>query len=89
MELKSLNDYLSSKFSFKNNNKLRCDICKNFVGTNSKSLAAHQRKCKNKYVPEISSENSESESSKKSNDIVIPDIPKKKSRKNKDDDIIV
>jgi len=53
LELKTLNDYLSSKFAFKNNNKLRCDICKNFVGTNAKSLAAHQRKCKNKAIDEV------------------------------------
>jgi hypothetical protein len=54
IELKTLNDYISSKFSFKNNNKLRCDNCKNFVGTNAKSLAAHQRKCKNKQNDEPS-----------------------------------
>jgi hypothetical protein len=56
IELKTLNDYLSSKFTFKNNNKLRCDNCKNFVGTNAKSLAAHQRKCKNKINDETSDE---------------------------------
>lgn len=50
MEMKSLNELLSSKFSFKNNNKLRCDTCKNFVGTNAKSLAAHLRKCKIKII---------------------------------------
>lgn len=56
IELKTLNDYLSSKFSFKNNNKLRCDNCKTFVGTNAKSLAAHQRKCKNKITEDNSDE---------------------------------
>jgi hypothetical protein len=56
IELKTLNDYLSSKFTFKNNNKLRCDNCKTFVGTNAKSLAAHQRKCKNKITDETSDE---------------------------------
>ena len=49
MELKTLNDYLSSKFTFKNNNKLRCNICNKFVGTNIRSLTVHQRKCKNKH----------------------------------------
>jgi hypothetical protein len=55
LELKTLNDYLSSKFGFKNNNKLRCDICNKFVGTNMRSLSVHQRKCKNKQ-PEVRSE---------------------------------
>lgn len=36
------------KFSFKNNNKLKCENCNSFVGTNAKSLAVHQRKCKTK-----------------------------------------
>jgi len=70
MELKSLNDYLSSKFTFKNNNKLRCDICKNFVGTNAKSLAAHQRKCKNKPIEE-NSETSSVDSIQKNKEIVV------------------
>ena len=46
MELKTLNTYLASKFSFKNSSTLNCDICKNFIGTNLKSLAAHKRRCK-------------------------------------------
>lgn len=46
MELKSLNNYLSSKFSFKNSSTLKCELCNNFVGTNLKSLAVHKRKCK-------------------------------------------
>jgi hypothetical protein len=46
MELKTLNTYLSSKFSFKNSSTLNCDICNNFVGTNLKSLSAHKRRCK-------------------------------------------
>jgi hypothetical protein len=52
MELKNLNNYLASKFTFKNSSTLKCDKC-NFVGTNSKSLAAHKRKCKG--VPIIDS----------------------------------
>ena len=46
MELKNLNNYLSSKFSFKNSSTLKCNLCNNFIGTNLKSLAVHKRKCK-------------------------------------------
>lgn len=46
MELKNLNSYLSSKFSFKNSSTLKCNLCNNFIGTNLKSLAVHKRKCK-------------------------------------------
>jgi hypothetical protein len=46
MELKNLNNYLSSKFSFKNSSTLKCNLCENFIGTNLKSLAVHKRKCK-------------------------------------------
>ena len=56
LELKSLNEYLFSKFSFKNNNNLRCEICKIFVGTNNKSLSTHLRKCKNKIIDDITLE---------------------------------
>jgi hypothetical protein len=46
MELKNLNNYLSSKFSFKNSSTLNCNLCNHFIGTNLKSLAVHKRKCK-------------------------------------------
>jgi len=46
MELKNLNNYLTSKFSFKNSSTLKCDLCNNFIGTNNKSIAVHKRKCK-------------------------------------------
>ena len=46
LELKNLNNYLSSKFSFKNSSTLKCNLCNNFIGTNLKSIAAHKRKCK-------------------------------------------
>ncbi len=49
MELKNLNNYLASKFSFKNSSTLKCQFCNSFIGTNLKSLAVHKRKCKNKY----------------------------------------
>lgn len=48
MELKNLNNYLSSKFSFKNSSTLKCNNCESFIGTNLKSLAVHKRKCKGK-----------------------------------------
>ncbi len=57
LELKNLNNYLSSKFSFKNSSTLKCNLCNNFIGTNLKSIAAHKRKCKgNKTTDEISSD---------------------------------
>jgi hypothetical protein len=57
LELKNLNNYLSSKFSFKNSSTLKCNLCNNFIGTNLKSIAAHKRKCKgNKTIDEISSD---------------------------------
>ena len=63
LELKNLNNYLSSKFSFKNSSTLKCNLCNNFIGTNLKSIAAHKRKCKgNKTIDEISSEDISTES---------------------------
>ena len=57
LELKNLNNYLSSKFSFKNSSTLKCNLCNNFIGTNLKSIAAHKRKCKgNKTTDDISSD---------------------------------
>ena len=54
LELKNLNNYLSSKFSFKNSSTLKCNLCNNFIGTNLKSIAAHKRKCKgNKTTDDI------------------------------------
>jgi Fe-S cluster assembly iron-binding protein IscA len=49
MELKNLNDLLATKFEFKNTSNLKCSFCNKFIGTNNKSLAVHQRKCKLKY----------------------------------------
>ena len=57
-EIKTLNDYLTSKFTFKNCNKLRCNICEKFVGTNNKSLAVHLRKCKKVSVQDTNEINS-------------------------------
>ena len=42
----NLNKLLSSNSSFNNTSTLKCPYCE-FVGTNVKSLAAHQRRCKN------------------------------------------
>jgi hypothetical protein len=50
MELKNLNNYLSSKFSFKNSSTLKCSLCNVFIGTNLKSLAVHKRKCKKNKI---------------------------------------
>jgi len=47
LELMNLNKLLTSKYSFNNTSTLECELCKKFVGTNLKSLAAHKRKCKN------------------------------------------
>lgn len=71
MELKSLNEFLTSKLSFKNHSKLKCNICKSFVGTNAKSLAAHTRKCKTKIIDES---DSITDTSKKSQDEIIDDL---------------
>ena len=46
MELKNLNNLLTTKFEFKNTSNLKCIFCNKFVGTNNKSLAVHQRKCR-------------------------------------------
>lgn len=46
IELINLNKLLLSKYSFNNTSVLECDICKKFIGTNLKSLAAHKKKCK-------------------------------------------
>ena len=59
MELKNLNNYLASTFSFKNSSTLKCNLCNNFIGTNLKSLAVHKRKCKGiKPKDDKSSDNS-------------------------------
>ena len=46
LELMNLNKLLSSNSLFNNTSTLKCPYCE-FVGTNVKSLAAHQRRCKN------------------------------------------
>jgi hypothetical protein len=69
MELKNLNCYLSSKFSFKNSSTLKCTLCNNFIGTNLKSLAVHKRKCKGVKTTEIS--NTSEEKSDEYNNIIL------------------
>ena len=49
MELMNLNIFLSSKYNLSNNN-LKCIYCNKFIGTNSKSLSTHSRKCKIKFI---------------------------------------
>jgi hypothetical protein len=45
IELKTLNAFLSTHFSFLQSNSLKCNKCNKFIGTNKKSLAVHKRKC--------------------------------------------
>jgi len=75
MELKNLNNYLSSKFSFKNSSTLKCTLCNNFIGTNLKSLAVHKRKCKGikLYEDLCSNKSSEEKIEEYNNDIDIHD----------------
>ena len=74
LELKNLNNYLSSKFSFKNSSTLKCNLCNNFIGTNLKSIAAHKRKCKgNKTTDDISSDDISTDSLP--NDILTDSLP--------------
>jgi hypothetical protein len=92
MELKSLNNYLSSKFSFKNSSTLKCELCNSFIGTNLKSLAVHKRKCKgmkndtinDESVKQSSEENNSEElkktSSEDSSEIILNKKPKKKNK---------
>lgn len=61
LELMNLNKLLSSNSSFNNTSTLECDICKKFVGTNLKSLAAHKRKCKKTYIIQNNNDNNEDE----------------------------
>jgi hypothetical protein len=45
IELKTLNTFLSTHFSFMQSSTLKCNKCNKFIGTNKKSLAVHKRKC--------------------------------------------
>ena len=45
MELRSLNEFLSTKFTFDQTKSLKCSHCNNFIGTNKKSLTVHIRRC--------------------------------------------
>ena len=45
LELPSLHKLLSTKYASTKTLNLKCDICNNFTGLNSKSLAAHKNKC--------------------------------------------
>ena len=46
LELPALTKYLETKYANTGKAAFKCDICNTFYGKNSKSLAAHQRKCK-------------------------------------------
>jgi hypothetical protein len=56
LELPSLHKLLSTKYASTKTLNLKCEICNNFTGLNSKSLAAHKNKC----IKPIESECSES-----------------------------
>jgi hypothetical protein len=72
MELKNLNNYLTSKFSFKNSSTLKCDLCNNFIGTNLKSIAVHKRKCKGiKNIENNKSSDTNSDEELNKKDIII------------------
>lgn len=49
LELPSISDILTSKFSQSEQFAYICNICNNFSGKNSKALSAHQRGCKKKH----------------------------------------
>ncbi len=50
MELRSLNDFLSTKFTFDQTKSLKCSHCNHFIGTNKKSLTVHIRRCIKKLL---------------------------------------
>jgi hypothetical protein len=62
LELPSLHKLLSTKYASTKTLNLKCEICNNFTGLNSKSLAAHKNKC----IKPIESECSESSPKEKS-----------------------
>jgi hypothetical protein len=57
LELPSLHKFLATKYASTKTLNLKCDICNNFTGMNSKSLAAHKNKC----IKPIDSESSDKE----------------------------
>jgi hypothetical protein len=50
LELPTLTKYLETKYANTGKAAFKCDNCCTFYGKNSKSLAAHQRKCKKNVV---------------------------------------
>jgi hypothetical protein len=75
LELMNLNKFLNLKLSFNNTSTLECEICKKFVGTNLKSLAAHKRKCKKNIIIESTINNNNDNDTEKSNDNIIIEFP--------------
>jgi hypothetical protein len=53
LELPALTKYLETKYANTGKAAFKCDICNVFYGKNSKSLAAHQRKCKKTFNKSI------------------------------------
>jgi hypothetical protein len=54
LELPSLHKLLATKYASTKTLNLKCEICNNFTGVNSKSLAAHKTKCVKPPSPELS-----------------------------------
>uniref|UniRef100_A0A6C0EF43 Uncharacterized protein n=1 Tax=viral metagenome TaxID=1070528 RepID=A0A6C0EF43_9ZZZZ len=74
LELMNLNKLFSSNSIFTNTSTLKCPYC-DFVGTNLKSLAAHQRRCKkNTIKSEISTIIEEDNISKSDTSTIMQDI---------------
>jgi hypothetical protein len=57
LELPSLHKLLATKYASTKTLNLKCDLCNNFTGINSKSLAAHKNKC----IKPLDSESSDKE----------------------------
>jgi hypothetical protein len=46
LDLPTLTNFLETKYANTGKTGFKCDLCNDFIGKNSKSLSAHQRKCK-------------------------------------------
>ena len=57
LELPSLHKLLATKYASTKTLNLKCELCNNFTGINSKSLAAHKNKC----IKPLDSESSDKE----------------------------
>jgi hypothetical protein len=46
LDVPTLTNFLETKYANTGKTGFKCDLCNDFIGKNSKSLSAHQRKCK-------------------------------------------